>query len=358
MGEKKTGKNAVRRVFAAEEAVLAARYRDLYGEGNYQQELQAYRRRRNGMLLLFAVGFALVFTYAAVREYGGVPGARYGEDGRLLAVERPAEGASATAVAAKVYAVSPQGTITENKDLYISSYSDRTENEKVLAGESHEDVTRRKIDQAVRQAGQDRSAKVVQLPEQLDDGTKLVWVRRRSSVLPMLFLLFAAGLYYLYKSRFAAIAGKEKEARESVIRELPELLHKLILLLGAGVVLTPAFERAIEDVRGDSYFAQQMLSIKERAAMTNASVHVEFCDFAQRSGVLELVRVAGILSDHVERGTDLTDKLREESRLLWFERKKQSEEKGRLAETKLTMPLALLLMVLVLVTVSPALFEM
>jgi hypothetical protein len=101
-----------------------------------------------------------------------------------------------------------------------------------------------------------------------------------------------------------------------------------------------------------------MQYIKRRAELTNAPLHMEFRAFAQRSGVRELSRIAGILGDHIERGSDLTVKLREECELLWFERKKQSEEKGRLAETRLTMPLAVLLCVLVLVTVSPALFEM
>lgn len=38
--------------------------------------------------------------------------------------------------------------------------------------------------------------------------------------------------------------------------------------------------------------------------------------------------------------------------------KKQSEEKGRAAETKMTFPLVILLLVLVIITVAPAMIEL
>ncbi len=44
--------------------------------------------------------------------------------------------------------------------------------------------------------------------------------------------------------------------------------------------------------------------------------------------------------------------------MLWLERKKSCEERGRLAETKLTLPLMIFLMVLIVITVAPALMEL
>lgn len=344
------------RYLTDEESQLAARYRDLYGDGTYEDELAAFRSRRRQRMILLLSMFLLVFCYAAHREFAGTPGAVY-EGERLVALERPEDG-SALSLDARIYAVTEKGTVTEDRAVYLGAYSEEQPAERTLAEESYEDMIVRKIDQTARSLDQDRTARVVYLPDTLDDGTRLVWTERRQSLLPLLLALFGAILYYLYKSRFAGIEKKEQEARESVIRELPEFLHKLVLLLGAGAVLESAFVRAMEGIEGDSYFAGQMQYIKQRAAATNAPLAAEFRAFAQRSGVRELVRIAGILGDNVERGTDLTVKLREESELLWFERKKQSEEKGRLAETKLTMPLAILLIVLVVVTVSPALFEM
>ncbi|MEG0662665.1 MAG: hypothetical protein RR472_05245, partial [Anaerovoracaceae bacterium] len=63
-------------------------------------------------------------------------------------------------------------------------------------------------------------------------------------------------------------------------------------------------------------------------------------------------------TDNIHKGADLSGKLQRESESLWFNRKKYAEEKGRLAETKLTLPLVILLLVLVMITIAPAMMEM
>ena len=55
------------------------------------------------------------------------------------------------------------------------------------------------------------------------------------------------------------------------------------------------------------------------------------------------------------KGADFSEKLKKENELLWFSRKQHAEEQGRLAETKLTMPLMILLLVLIMITIAPAL---
>ena len=70
------------------------------------------------------------------------------------------------------------------------------------------------------------------------------------------------------------------------------------------------------------------------------------------------MRVSNIINDNINKGVELTDKLQAESEILWLNRKKSCEEKGRLAETKMTLPLMLFLMVLIIITVAPALLEL
>jgi tight adherence protein C len=43
---------------------------------------------------------------------------------------------------------------------------------------------------------------------------------------------------------------------------------------------------------------------------------------------------------------------------MWQNRKKRVEELGKLADTKLTFPLTILLLVLIMVTITPALLAM
>ena len=51
----------------------------------------------------------------------------------------------------------------------------------------------------------------------------------------------------LYKGRFRELEKRKQQERESVIRQLPEFVNRLVLLLNAGLVLTTAFERSVEE---------------------------------------------------------------------------------------------------------------
>ncbi len=48
----------------------------------------------------------------------------------------------------------------------------------------------------------------------------------------------------VYKTRFSAEEKRKREETESIIRQLPEFVNRLVLLLNAGLVLSSAFEKA------------------------------------------------------------------------------------------------------------------
>ena len=86
----------------------------------------------------------------------------------------------------------------------------------------------------------------------------------------------------------------------------------------------------------------------------NSAFDAEFRDFARRSGVRELLRLSNIITDNMNKGTELVSKLEQESALMWHMSKKQVEERGRIAESKMTFPMAVMLLALILVTSAPA----
>jgi len=191
----------------------------------------------------------------------------------------------------------------------------------------------------------------------------LGWEETHSSRIPLLVMIFLVVGIFLYQGRYAKIKAIEKEARESIIRELPEFINKLVLLLSAGLVLTSAFDRILEsyEKRGKerkSYFYSQLLQVSVSMRETNNSMIIGLKEFSGRSGVRELTRVTNIIADNASKGAELAEKLQGESELLWLTKRKLAEEKGRLAETKMTLPLMILLLVLIMVTITPALMEM
>ena len=106
------------------------------------------------------------------------------------------------------------------------------------------------------------------------------------------------------------------------------------------------------------YFYDQMREVCVSMKEANASAVSGIAAFAGRCGVREMMRIASIITDSAGKGAALAEKLGRESRMLWFMRKKRSEEKGRIAETKMTLPLMILLMVLILIAVAPAMMDM
>ena len=152
-------------------------------------------------------------------------------------------------------------------------------------------------------------------------------------------------------------------AKESILKELPEFINKMILLINAGVVINTAFitimnEREKMQMYDKNYFYGQMKNIYIKVTRARGSLNSELKSFAKRSGVRKLMRFSNIIDDNIEKGVGLVEKLKRESEILWFARKKQSEEKGRAAETKMTFPLVILLLVLVIITVAPAMIEL
>ena len=151
-----------------------------------------------------------------------------------------------------------------------------------------------------------------------------------------------------------------RERTASIERELPAFNDQLVLLLGSGLILREAFRRIAEGYRVKkvrTYFEDRIVKIWEE---TENGVS-DFVNVLTRTsddiGVSEFSRIAGVIRDNQLRGFDISGKLAAESEILWDLRKKNAEERGRLAETKLTMPLAILLIVLVLVTAAPAIIQ-
>jgi Flp pilus assembly protein TadB len=180
---------------------------------------------------------------------------------------------------------------------------------------------------------------------------------------PEIFALAVFGLL-LYRSRYSWIDKRIKAARRSMTLDFPEFIDKLLLMLNAGLVVSEAISRIAADyaLRRDEKaprpLYEELTAIRQRVENTNASLSVELNRMAARSGVRELMRFASVVSDNIDKGSALADKLKAEGELVWKMRKKDVEEMGRLAETKMILPMTLTLLTLILITMAPAVLDM
>lgn len=351
-----------------EEGETELRLRKLYGQGDYKARAKKHRKNLKEMYVILIV----VFVFAAVWNIYGMlsseAGVNKSSGGKIVSVSRPSAGEGTLYINANVTASKNGKTISDKKRLAIAPEgAGNSAASKNGAGgmrdETAAETMKRKVDSAVRAVNSDSKSEKLILPDKLDDGTKLSWEERKENELPMILFGAVLSMFLIYRTRSAGLEKEEAAARSSIIRELPGFINKLVLLLNAGVVLNKAFRRIMTDyerLRGDEekYFYEQLRSVCMTMDETNSPMHVEFAAFAKRSEVRELMRLSNILSDNVNKGYDLAEKLRRESEVLWFARKKQSEENGRIAETKLTLPLMILLLVMIMITIAPAMMEM
>ncbi|MGI6256469.1 MAG: type II secretion system F family protein [Anaerovoracaceae bacterium] len=341
---------------------LEEKYKDIYGEGEYGGKVSALRRKILKRYALIVVLIILTLIYSATDGNQSTAKVKV-KDGQLISVERPKKGEAPLLLDAKVWASSDDVQVGAEKQILIAPQNAAKAEKGILKEEPESVRLERKISTVTRSLNQDTASGSIVLPTQLEDGTKLNWQQTNRSSSPILIFVFLFTGFLVYKSRYDSILAEEKTAKASIIRELPEFINKLVLLLSSGIVMQAAIEKIIGDdikLRGENttYFYDQMRRIYYKSKETNAPLHVELYRFARRSKVRELMRIAGILMDNVSKGSDLVVKLQREGEMLWFARKKQSEEKGRLAETKMTLPLVILLLVLVMITIAPALLGM
>ena len=297
-----------------------------------------------------------------------------GDSGLYLV--RPDEGRSAGHINLQADIETDTGTVSKRYDLSLYPYAKMGgrsatggTNAKDPAGAmSGEELLSYEMRSLISSLNDDQSIRRVSLPDHLRTGEKITWsVQRRTNTVVIAFGMLLLTVF-IYVRRLDPLDKLRRAQMDSVNRQLPEFVNRLVLLLGAGLVLSAAFERIVEEsretesLRGD-YFYGCMDGIYSRIKETNGSLQKEFRTFARSGessceGTRDLMRISNILSDNISKGVELTDKLQSESETLWLARKRRSEERGRLAETKLTMPLTVFLLVLVVVTVSPALLEL
>ena len=349
--------------FREYEENLKTRYTHLYGNAGFE----IWSKKEHQKMLITAVVSVVIFLCliasdisASKTAYSNVV---VNERGQIVSVIRPDAGEQSFGFSTNVTVLTEKGKIEKEYYVTIEPAGDQTNvEEDPLLGEMEKDTSETQLKRLISGLNEDTDSYEVVLPQCLENGDRVVWEKADNTDFIIYMLGELAVLWLIYHNRFHAISREEKMAKESIIKELPEFINKLVLLINAGVILNSAFLKVAEgcDERKvkESYFYRRIVEIGYKVNEMNASFYKEMYDFARFSGVKELMRITNIMIDNINKGDDLSGKLRRENELLWFARKQQAEEKGRLAETKMTLPLMMLLTVLIMVTIAPALMEM
>lgn len=321
------------------------------------------KQAKKNILIVIVAGIVLIFADLIVSMPAG--NIELVESSGKLYMIRPSEDAETGHIYLKAEIETEEGIVEKDVVIRLNPYSvnkDKDKKEDEKSEVSKEEIIDYEIRFIADSFNKDESIKQVELPGTLESGNKITWKKDPQNNTVAILICVVILILIIYIKRMEPLKKQQQIRNDSVMRNLPEFVNRLVLLLGAGMVLNSAFEKTIEEViafrEENDYFTDRMEEIYIAVKNTNGIMHHELRRFAKESGTKELMRISNIINDNINKGVELTQKLQNENELLWIARKKNCEERGRIAETKMTLPLVLFLIVLIVIVVSPALLEL
>ena len=205
---------------------------------------------------------------------------------------------------------------------------------------------------------EDLTAPMVEMPQKWGDTITIRWIAKEKTKLPVIILIaFLFGGFVVY---YLTLKTKENlsERKERIKMDFPEMLNKLVLLIGAGTTVSTAMDKIISDYRG----SKEKRALYEELIILNESIYGDkkmnyieaYEAFAKRCMVPEAIRFAALMIQHERTGTSqLTSMLRLFSNEAWQERKRIAERRGKMAENKLLLPILLIFLAVLIIVLMP-----
>lgn len=214
--------------------------------------------------------------------------------------------------------------------------------------------------QQIEQAQEGSTEETVTLPERYGE-QKVEWSYAEDQGGAVIFGLSAlAGIALLtsgYQER-----RKEKESRErQMLLDYPEIVNRLLLLLGAGLNTRKAFRRLASDYQkrrqagGGRRYAYEELAFCCRELDRGVSEQEAYEGLGLRCSLAAYKNLSTLLVQNLKKGNKyLLDQLEQEAAQAFDSRKRQARILGEEAGTRLLFPMILLLGVVFVIILAPA----
>ncbi len=356
-------KTKIRKILIGSELEINDRLMIIHGSDDIEIKRKAITKRNFANLLLIVIlitmlGFS-VFFESEEAEIMQV------EEGTLVSIDSINGGTGYFNFEFEAIKKSEGQTevLIGEKTVGISKENGK-ENELVSEEKSMvENELEREVAHIVEKSQEESAKGKIVLPNSIGNDISIKWEIKDESNFAFILTVLGFSVFFLWRSRYALIRKAEKEAKQSVAKELPGFINKIIILLNGGMIFSEAFRKIVLDFEKhrdvtNSYFYTQLSIIKRNEIEVNKPLINLLQDFAKRIEVREFTRVITIIKEETMAGGDVKEKLVNESQMLWLLRKKEAEERSKRAETKMTFPLVILLLVMMLITISPTFMEM
>lgn len=152
---------------------------------------------------------------------------------------------------------------------------------------------------------------------------------------------------------------KKIDEKHTMLRmEFPDFVNKLVLLINAGMTVSRAWEKIVEDNKKDTPLMQElriaMLNMKDGMPEAYA---IEA--FGRRCKIKEIMKFTSVLISNLKKGgAEMVPVLVQQSNECWEMRKGAAKEMGATAGVKMMLPMVMLLAAILLVVGFPALISL
>ena len=193
------------------------------------------------------------------------------------------------------------------------------------------------------------------------NGEKIRWEYKtedNSLLIAGLFVIVSAALYFASGKDLTSKAEKKKE---NMRKSYPKVLRQLALYVGAGMTVKGAFTKIAEDSKAydtsESIYEEMRFTCHEMSqGVSEASAYERF---GSRTGLSEYIKLAGLLSQNLRRGNPgFVIRLRSEADNAMRERVLEARKAGEEAQTKLLVPMMMMLAVVMVMIMIPAMTGM
>ena len=198
---------------------------------------------------------------------------------------------------------------------------------------------------------ENRASGRIELPSEIE-GYSIEDTAGGSGAIPVIFLGIISAVCIWMGAR-AKLSKQEKERKQQLMIDYPELVDKLILYLGAGVTIRGSFVRMVQNDDESALMKELRYTLNEiQAGIPEGEAYY---NMGHRINLPVYMKLMSMLSQNVSKGTkDIMIMMAGEEQAALQTRKELARKKGEEAGTRLLFPMIVLLGVVMVIVVLPA----
>ena len=226
---------------------------------------------------------------------------------------------------------------------------------------SEEEILEEKIYSIISTGNKETGTEILKLPQEVE-GHTLSWRIKESSLSKQILLLGIVIAVLLPELEHEKMREQKKKREEQLLLEYPEMVNKLILLLGAGMTVQAAWNKITdmylmarkEGKISPNEVYEEMLITRHEIESGRGEIR-SYDAFGERCGVPRFRKFSNYLVQNIKKGSlGICDLLEREATEVFIERKNRARRCGEEATTKLLFPMFLMLGIVIFIIMVPA----